>query len=92
MTNEEMERVMNFIIERQERMAERDEHQQLLLESLLESQNLLTETATRIAEAHQARLNRHDDEFRSVRESLDNLSRTVDRYITARGNGANGNN
>jgi hypothetical protein len=113
MTNEELENVMNFIIERQERFADQQTHQQMLVDTLLESQNTLTATVLQITEAHNARINRldehdrrqleiieahnarfdrHDDGFKSMRESIDNLSRTVDRYITARGNGSNGAN
>lgn len=89
---------MNFIIERQERFAGQQTHQQMLVDTLLESQNTLTKSVTQIVQAHNARLNRQDarDDKQDTRldaltDSLNSLTRTVDRYISARTNGTSGN-
>jgi flagellar biosynthesis/type III secretory pathway protein FliH len=90
MTPEELERVMNFIIERQERMAAQQEGQQFLLDALLSSQKTLTATVMQIANGVVERFDRQDAEMSALREAVGDLTRTVDRYITARGNGSNG--
>jgi ABC-type transporter Mla subunit MlaD len=104
MTPEELERVMNFIIERQENLGDVLQQQQQLMGTVIESQNVLTATVQQIAEAHNSRLNkhdeqfaklvatanRHDEEFAEMRENINSLTRTVDRYITARGNNGTG--
>jgi hypothetical protein len=104
MTPEELERVMNFIIERQERMAAQQEGQQFLVDALLSSQKTLTATVMQIANGVVERFDRQDAEMSVMRErhdrqdaqiaatneSVSRLSATVDRYITARGNGSNG--
>ena len=92
MTNEELERVMNFIIERQERMAAQQEGQQFLVDALLSSQKTLTATVMQMATGTVQRFDRQDTEMSAMREAVGDLTRTVDRYITARGNGSNGTN
>jgi len=82
MTNEELERVMNFIIKRQERMTAQQEQQQFFINTLLDSQNTLTATVTRIAETQ-------GQQIAVLTENLNNLTATVDRYIHALGNGSN---
>ncbi len=90
MTPEELERVMNFIIERQENLGDVLQQQQQLMGTVIESQNTLTATVLQIAEATDARLNKHDEQFAEMRENINSLTRTVDRYITARGNNGTG--
>jgi chromosome segregation ATPase len=99
MTPEEMERVMNFIIERQEQftnqLAEQQailSQQQMLVGTLIESQNTLTATVQQIADSHSQRLNRHDERFAETQESINSLTRTVERYINARGSNGSGGN
>lgn len=90
MTPDELEKVMNFIIERQERMAAQQEGQQFLVDALLSSQKTLTATVMQIATGTVNRFDRQDAEMSAMREAVGDLTRTVDRYITARGNGSNG--
>ncbi len=97
MTNDELERIMNFMIERQEvfdarqeRMAAQAEQQQLIVNALLDSQNTLTATVLRIAETHSAQIAEHGRQIAATNETVNRLSATVDRYISARGNGSNG--
>jgi ABC-type transporter Mla subunit MlaD len=94
MTNEELERIMNFIIERQERAADQ----------LAETENILAELARRDDDKEQriARfersytviadlLQRHDTQIVALTDGLNRLTETVNRYITARGDGDAGN-
>ncbi len=90
MTNEELERVMNFIIERQERMTAQQEQQQFFINTLLDSQNTLTTTVTRIAETQGRQIAAQGRQIAVLTENLSNLTATVDRYIHALGNGSNG--
>ncbi len=92
MTNEELERVMNFIIERQETFASQISEQQMLVGTLIESQNTLTATVQQISDAHSQRLDSHDEQFAETQESINSLTRTVERYINARGSNGNGGN
>ena len=103
MTPEELERVMNFIIERQERMTAQQEQQQFFINTLLDSQNTLTATVTRIAEtqgqqiatqgrqiaAQGRQIAAQGRQIAVLTDNLGKLSATVDRYIHALGNGSN---
>lgn len=89
MTNEELERVMNFIIERQERITAQQEQQQFFINTLLDSQNTLTATVTRIAETQGRQIAAQGRQIAVLTENLSNLTATVDRYIHALGNGSN---
>ncbi len=121
MTNEELERIMNFIIERQERtveqQAEHDEriarfersytaianllqqHDEQLVEvtTNLNGANRAVEVLAANAVRHDAQLEvlaanavRHDAQLEALTVSISDLTVTVNRYITARGNGSNG--
>jgi ABC-type transporter Mla subunit MlaD len=96
MTNEELERLMNFIIVRQERMTEQQEQTQSVL---AQTQTVLGELARRDDDKDQriARFERsyteiagllakHDDQLEALTDGLNRLTQTVDRYIAARGN------
>jgi ABC-type transporter Mla subunit MlaD len=101
MTNDELERIMNFIIVRQERITGQQEQTQSVL---TETQSVLGELARRDDDKEQriARfersyttiaglLERHDTQIVALTDGLNRLTQTVDRYIAARGNnGSNG--
>lgn len=118
MTNDELERIMNFIVERQERIAAQQERtaaqqaanaEQLAAnaEQLALSEALINALAKRQLELgekledHDERiarfersytaistlLQRHDTQILALTDGLNNLITTVNRYITARGNG-----
>jgi ABC-type transporter Mla subunit MlaD len=100
MTNDELERIMNFIIERQERITEQQQETQAVLG---ETQTILAELARRDSDKEQriARFERsyvaigellakHDDQLVTVTDNVNKLTETVDRYITARGNNGSG--
>lgn len=95
MTNDELERVMNFIIERQEVAAE-----QLAALAVQQAQmgNAQGDHDERIARFERSYnviadlLQRHDTQIVALTDGLNNLTRIVERYITARGNGGNGGN
>ncbi len=102
MTNDELERMMNFMIERQERVTEQQEQTQSVL---AETQSVLAELAARDGDKEQriARfersytaiaglLERHDTQLVALTDGLNRLTQTVDRYITARGNNGSGGN
>ncbi len=100
MTNEELENVMNFIIERQERTVEqqaehderiaRFERSYTVIADLLQRHDsqivTLTDNANNVNEAV-AGLAMNLAELNA---SVSRLSTTVERYIKARGNGSNG--
>ncbi len=100
MTNDELERIMNFIIERQENGAEQLERAEAIITALAERQ---IEFARR-QENHEDRiarfersytviaemLGKHDTQIEAITEGLNNLIATVNRYIAARGDGSNG--
>jgi chromosome segregation ATPase len=48
------------------------------------------EDLARVAARHDASDVRHDEQIAEMRENINSLTRTVDRYINARGNGSNG--
>jgi len=89
MTNEELERVMNFIIERQERMTAQQEQQQFFINTLLDSQNTLTATVTHIAEIQGRQIAAQGQQIAVLTENLSKLTATVDRYFHTLGNGSN---
>lgn len=93
MTNDELERIMNFIIERQEYAADQ-------IAKVTERQG---DHDVRIARFERSYteiaglLTKHDDQLVAVTnnvnkltEVVSSLSATVDRYITARGNNGSG--
>ena len=107
MTNDELERIMNFIIQRQERSAEHqgrvDERLDRVFEGLEQVQAALAELARRDADKEQriARfersyvaiselLQRHDGQIVALTDGLNSLTRTVERYINARGSNERG--
>lgn len=93
MSNEELERIMNFIIERQEYASEQ-------IARLTEAQARLTEQQggheERIARFERSYvkiaqlLEKHDDQLEAVTKNLNDLTTLVTRYIAARGEGGNG--
>jgi ABC-type transporter Mla subunit MlaD len=93
MSNEEFERMMNFIIERQEYAAAQ-------LAQLIEMQADHDERIARFERSYVTiaqLLEKHDKQLDSVTEGLNNatteiakLATLVNRYIAARGNGSNG--
>ena len=94
MTPEELERVMNFIIERQEFAAEQIA---TLAQNQVTHDGRLAEHNERIARFERSYtaisdlLQKHDTQIESLTKGLNNLIETVNRYITARGsNGAGG--
>lgn len=86
---------MNFIIERQEVAAE-----QLAALAVQQAQmgNAQGDHDERIARFERSYnviadlLQRHDTQIVALTDGLNNLTRIVERYITARGNGGNGGN
>jgi ABC-type transporter Mla subunit MlaD len=87
MTNDELERIMNFIIERQERITEQQEQTQSVL---AETQTVLAELAHRDDDKEQriARfersyteiaglLTKHDDQLVAVTDNVNKLTDTV---------------
>jgi len=100
MTPEEIEKLMQFIIARQERIAELQEisaSQITLLTTVQVDQNArLDEHSERIARFERSYsviadlLQRHDGQLVALTDGLNSLTRTVERYITAQGNGNGG--
>jgi len=101
MTNDELERIMNFIIERQERITEQQELTQTILIQLARRDDDKEQRIARFERSYTAisdLLVNHDDQLIAVTDNVNKLtdvvaalSATVDRYISARGNnGANG--
>jgi ABC-type transporter Mla subunit MlaD len=108
MSDDELERIMNFIIERQETGADQLAQAESIITALA---NVQTQTSKQLT-AHDDRiarfersyvaiaelLEKHDNQLVVVTENLNrltdvvaDLSATVNRYITARGNnGSNG--
>ncbi len=104
MDNDELERVMNFIIQRQEvaaeqqaRTAEQMAQAETIINALAKSQlhadERLENHAERIARFERSYtviaelLNRQDTQLVALTDGLNKLTQTVERYITARGNG-----
>ena len=87
MTPEELERVMNFIIERQEVAAAQ-------IAALAARQSDHDERIARFERSYTAiasLLQKHDTQIEALTEGVNNLVETVNRYITARGSdGAGG--
>lgn len=61
MTNDELERVMNFLIEREVNIRDVLQRQQQLMGKVIESQTTLTATVLRIAEAADASFSKQDE-------------------------------
>jgi archaellum component FlaC len=97
MDNDELERVMNFIIQRQEQGAEQLAQAETIINALAKSQlhadKQLEKHDERIARFERSYasiadlLNRHDTQLVALTDGLNKLTQTVERYITARGNG-----
>ena len=86
MSNEELERIMNFIIERQEYASEQ-------IARLTESQAGHEERIARFERSYVAiaqLLEKHDDQLEAMTKGLNDLTSLVTRYISARGDGGNG--
>jgi ABC-type transporter Mla subunit MlaD len=92
MTNDELERIMNFIIERQERVTEQQERTQSVL---AETQSVLAELAARDGDKEQriARfersyttiaglLTKHDDQLVAVTSNVNKLTEVVSALST----------
>ena len=73
----------NMLIERQERITEQ---QVISAEQLAQSEAIINALAKRQLEMGE-QLGDHRTQMNTLTEGLNNLVRTVDRYITARGNG-----
>jgi hypothetical protein len=93
------ERQMEFILEQQAQftvdiqlLKEQTREQKVIVDGLLDLQNALTATVMQIANGAVNRFEKQDAEMSAMREAVGDLTRTVDRYITARGNGSNGTN
>jgi septal ring factor EnvC (AmiA/AmiB activator) len=92
-TNEELERVMNFIIERQERVAEQ---QELFATQMTQSNERVTRLE-RLAEYQQGLLTGVIESQDRTNQDVRNLTTQVDRIVEAvaalieRADGANGN-
>ena len=94
MTHEELERIMNFIILRQEVAADQIA---TLAENQVKHDSRLAEHNERIARFERSYtaisdlLRKHDGQLDEMTKGLNELIATVNRYITARGsNGAGG--
>jgi ABC-type transporter Mla subunit MlaD len=100
MDNDELERLMNFIVQRQEQGAEQLAQADAIINALAKSQLHATEQLEnhdeRIARFERSYavigdlLKRHDDQLIALTDGLNSLTRTVERYITAQGNGNGG--
>lgn len=93
MTNDELERIMNFIIERQETFAEQLTQAQTIITALAARQEKHDERIARFERSYTVitgLLEKHDTQIEAVTEGLNNLIATVNRYIAARGDGSNG--
>lgn len=97
MSDEELKRLMQFIIKRQEQGAEQLAQADALINALAKSQlhanEQLEQQDERIARFERSYvsiadlLKKHDDQLVALTDGLNSLTRTVERYITARGNG-----
>jgi len=90
MDNDELERVMNFIIVRQERIAEQQEKAAEQIVALASNQAEHDERIARFERSYTViadLLNRHDTQLVALTDGLNKLTQTVERYITAQGNG-----
>ncbi len=104
MTNDELERVMNFIIARQEQGAEQLAQAETIINALAQNQRQTDEQLAALAASHGdhderiARfersysaiadlLQKHDGQIDALTGAVNQLTDTVNRYITARGNG-----
>lgn len=93
MSNEELERIMNFIVERQEYASEQIVR---LTEAEARLAELLKDHEERIARFERSYiriaqlLEKHDDQLEAVTKGLNDLTTLVTRYIAARGDGSNG--
>ena len=97
MTPEELERVMNFIIERQEQFAEQMQQTQAVLAALVEHDSDKEKRIARFERSYVAisdLLVSHDSQLVAITDGINDLTSVVNRYITARGNsnGSNGTN
>jgi len=93
MTPEELERVMNFIIERQERITQSQEQTQQMLAELARRDEDKEERIKRFERSYTAistLLQKHDSQLDQVTTGLNELINTVNRYITARGSHGSG--
>ncbi len=93
MTNDELERIMNFIIERQERITEQQEQTQAVLGELAARDGDKEQRIARFERSYTTiagLLERHDTQLVALTDGLNRLTQTVDRYITARGNNGSG--
>ncbi len=108
MTDDELERIMNFIIERQEAGADQLAQAERIITALAQTQERTDQQLSahdeRIARFERSYvaiaelLEKHDHQIEGVTENLNrltdvvaDLSASVNRYITARGNnGSNG--
>lgn len=97
MTNDDLERVMNFIIAQQERTSAQQERTSAQQEQTAEQIGALAgnvvEHDQRIARFERSYtaiadlLQKHDGQIGALTDAVQQLTQTVDRYISARGNG-----
>ncbi len=93
MTNDEIERIINFIIESQERITEQQHETQIILAELARRDSDKEQRIARFERSYVAigeLLAKHDDQLVTVTDNVNKLTETVDRYITARGNNGSG--
>ena len=93
MTNDELEKIMNFIVVRQERIAEQQEQTQAILAELTRRDDDKEQRIARFERSYTVvadLLKQHDGQLVALTDGLNSLTRAVERYITAQGNG-NGN-
>jgi hypothetical protein len=92
-TNDEIERIINFIIESQERITEQQHETQIILAELARRDSDKEQRIARFERSYVAigeLLAKHDDQLVTVTDNVNKLTETVDRYITARGNNGSG--
>ncbi len=89
MTNDELENLMKFIVERQAETAERMAEMNARQATMLERQDDHDERIARFERSYTViagLLQKHDTQIEDLTTALNRLSATVERYISARGN------
>ncbi|HEX8071071.1 MAG TPA: hypothetical protein VF546_14035 [Pyrinomonadaceae bacterium] len=93
MTNEEIEKVLNFIIAREERIVEQQAAAAEQIAALAAVQGAHDARIARFERSYTAiaeLLQRHDSQIVALTGAVNQLTETVNRYITARGNNGQG--
>ncbi len=92
MTNDELENLMKFIVERQAETAERMAEMNARQAAMLERQADHDERITRFERSYTViagLLEKHDTQIEDVTTAVNRLTATVERYITERGDKGN---